>query len=164
MSQKQFVYQTLTDSNIPFEVIEHPAVFTIEEMQELHFPADVSVAKNLFLRDGKGKRHFLLVVKAEQKVNLKQLEQVFQCSKLSFASEERLEMYLGLSKGSVSPLGLLNDTELQVECYVDEKFCGVEKIGVHPNDNTATVFLSFEHLRKMIESTGHPVQQINLTE
>lgn len=160
MSQKQLVYDTLEKMNIPFEKVEHTAVYTIEEMQKLGFPAGATVAKNLFLRDAKGKRHFLIVVGAEQPVNLKYLEEPLQSTKLSFASEERLQKHLGLAKGSVSPFGLLNDAEQWVEFYLDEKLLAHQVIGVHPNDNTATVFISPENLLQFVGATGHELHSI----
>jgi Ala-tRNA(Pro) deacylase len=157
MSQKQIVYDKLTAMGIAFGRAEHTAVYTIDEMRALGFPANVRVAKNLFLRDAKGKRHFLVVAGPDTPVDLKGLEQTLSCTKLSFASEERLQKYLGLSKGAVSPIGLINDTGRAVEVFLDKKLREAEAIGVHPNDNTATVFLSFDDLCRVIASTGHEV-------
>ena len=161
MSQKQLVYDTLADMGISFQSVEHPAVFTIEEMQKLDFPAKSRIAKNLFLRNAKGKRHFLVVVDADQRVNLKQMEQMLDCTKLSFASEERLQKYLGVSKGAISPLGLINDTEHSVELYLDKKLREAETIGIHPNDNTATVLVNFDDLLKFFSATEHKVNLID---
>ncbi|HHV11560.1 MAG TPA: prolyl-tRNA synthetase associated domain-containing protein [Clostridiales bacterium] len=161
MSKKQLVYDKLADMGIPFQTVEHVAVFTIEEMQILDFPPHLKIAKNLFLRDAKGKRHFLVVVDAQQEVNLKHLEKVLNSTKLSFASEERLQTYLGLTKGAVSPFGLLNDTDNHVEVYFDKKLREGSAIGIHPNDNTATVFITFENLLKFIEAIGHQVKLID---
>lgn len=161
MSQKQFVYDALSKMGISFQSIEHQAVFTVEEMKLLEFPANSQVAKNLFLRDAKGKRHFLIVADADQPVNLKQLEQVLGSTRLSFASEERLQKYLGLTKGSVSPMGLINDTGHAVELYFDKALCETELIGVHPNDNTATMFLDFENLHRFFNETGHSVNFVD---
>jgi len=115
----------------------------------------------LFLRNAKGKRHFLVVVDADQRVNLKQMEQMLDCTKLSFASEERLQKYLGVSKGAVSPLGLINDTEHSVELYLDKKLREAETIGIHPNDNTATVLVNFDDLLKFFSATEHKVNLID---
>lgn len=158
MDKKKLVYDKLIDMNIPFQAVEHAAVYTIEEMQMLDFPPKSRIAKNLFLRDAKGKRHFLVVADAEHEVNLKQLETVLNCTKLSFASEERLQTHLGLAKGAVSPFGLLNDTANHVEFYLDKKLREGDTMGIHPNDNTATVFITFDNLLKFIGAIGHPVQ------
>lgn len=164
MNQKQLVYDTLTGMKIPFQSIEHRAVFTVEEMQSLNFPAGSRIAKNLFLRDAKGKRHFLVVADADQPVDLKQMEQVLASAKLSFASEERLQKHLGLTKGSVSPFGLINDRACSVEVYLDEKLQGADRVAVHPNDNTATVFITFDDLLQFISSTEHKVNLINFAD
>lgn len=163
VNQKQVVYDALTDMGISYQAVEHVAVFTVEEMQKLEFPANARVAKNLFLRDAKGRRHFLLVADAEQVVNLSQLEQVMHSTRLSFASEERLMKYLGLTKGSVSPMGILNDTERAVEVYLDQSLRDAERIGVHPNDNTATVFMTFDDLLRFFGETKHAVTMVDFS-
>ena len=163
MSQKQMVYDKLTDMGIPYHTVEHSAVFTVEEMRPLDFPPKTKIAKDLFLRDAKGKRHFLIVADADQEVDLKRLEQVLNCTRLSFASEERLHKYLGLAKGAVSPFGLINDTDHQVEFYLDQRLREAEAIGIHPNDNTATVLIAFDGLLRFVEAIGHQAQPIHFT-
>ena len=157
MFGKQEVKAFLEEKNIPFEWVEHKAVFTIEEMEELGLESMDEIAKNLFLRDQKGKRHFLVVVKGMKQVNLKELGEKLG-TKLSFASEERLEKYMGLKKGAVTPLGILNDENCAVEVYMDEDLCKLERIGVHPNDNTASVYLSPDNLLNIIREHGNPVE------
>ncbi len=160
MDNKQFVYQKLEEANISYQSVEHEAVFTIAEMQELDFPQGSKIAKNLFLRDAKGKRHFLVVTEATQKIDLSELSAKLGASKLSFASDERLSKYLGLSKGAVSPFGLLNDADKKVEFFLDTSLQGCEFIGIHPNDNTATVFLSEADLVSFLSSLGHKVNPL----
>lgn len=161
MNEKQIVCNVLTDMEISFQLVEHQAVFTIEEMSQLAFPPNTIIAKNLFLRDAKGKRHFLVVADTKQKIDLKQMETMLGCKRLSFASEERLEKYLGLTKGAVSPFGLLNDINHDVEVYLDKKLKSAEIIGVHPNDNTATVLLAFDDLIKFVSSTNHKANLVD---
>ena len=160
MFGKQEVKAFLEEKNIPFEWVEHKAVFTIEEMEELGLESMDEIAKNLFLRDQKGKRHFLVVVKGLKQVNLKELGEKLG-TKLSFASEERLEKYLGLTKGSVTPLGVLNDDACAVEVYMDADLCKLERIGVHPNDNTASVYLSPDDLLNIIREHGNPLEVLS---
>lgn len=162
MSQKDAVYNLLSKLQIPYQPLEHEAVFTIDEMRGLDFPAEAKIAKNLFLRDAKGSRHFLLSADSDTRIDLKLLAEKFSSTKLSFASDERLFKYLGLYKGSVSPFGLINDEENQVEFYMDKKLSHCKSLGVHPNDNTATVLLNCNNLVKLIESTGHKVHFISL--
>ena len=162
MFGKQEVKTFLEEKNIPFEWVEHKAVFTIEEMEELGLESMDEIAKNLFLRDQKGKRHFLVVVKGMKQVNLKELGEKLG-TKLSFASEERLEKYMGLKKGAVTPLGILNDENCEVEVYMDEDLCKLERIGVHPNDNTASVYLSPADLLNIIKEHGNSLEVLSFT-
>ena len=157
MFGKQEIKAFLEGKNIPFEWVEHKAVYTIEEMEELGLESMDEIAKNLFLRDQKGKRHFLVVVQGLKQVNLKELGEKLG-TKLSFASEERLEKHMGLKKGAVTPLGVLNDENCAVEVYMDEDLCKLERIGVHPNDNTASVYLSPDNLLNIIREHGNPVE------
>ncbi len=164
MKAKEQVYEYLREQGIAFEVAEHSAVFTIEEMDALNFGAENSsvVVKNLFLRDAKGKRHFLVVLQKDKQANLSALQQELGCTKLSFASEDRLQRLLGLTKGSVSPLGVLSDADQQVELAIDRDLIEQGRVGVHPNDNTATVFLSFEDLKQLIIRRGNPIHFIKI--
>lgn len=160
MLGKQEIRKFLDEKGIEYEWIEHEAVYTIEDMARLGLEDMQDIAKNLFLRDAKGKRHFLVVVREDKKVDLRRLEEIIGSKRLSFASEERLEKYLGLKKGSVTPLGILNDEERAVEVFFDADFCEMGKIGVHPNENTASVYLSTESLLQVIREHGNPLEII----
>ncbi|WP_414840803.1 prolyl-tRNA synthetase associated domain-containing protein [Enterococcus saccharolyticus] len=152
---KQLVYNLLNQLAISYEVSEHPAVYTIDEMEQLPFPDEAVIAKNIFLRNAKGNQHYLFVLDTDRAIDIKALKDMIGSTRLSFASEERLEKYLGLTKGAVSPLGLLNDTTQAVTIYIDSSLQKTAKIGIHPNDNTATIFLNFDDLMTTIEATGH---------
>lgn len=138
---KNEVYALLNDKGIPYEAVEHEAVFTMEEMERAGIDAHGCICKNLFLRDAKGRQHYLVTVPDERRVDLKWLSAALGSSKLSFASAERLDTYLKLPQGSVSPLGILNDESRSVIFAADAALASLPAIGVHPNDNTATVFL-----------------------
>ena len=129
----------------------------MEEMERAGINAHGCICKNLFLRDAKGKQHFLVTVPDERRVDLKWLSEALGTSKLSFASAERLDKYLGVPQGSVSPFGILNDESRSVIFAADSALTSLPVIGVHPNDNTATVFLSFADLRQIIENHGNSV-------
>ena len=161
MFGKQEVKTYLEEKNISFEWVEHKAVYTIEEMEELGLEDMQEIAKNLFLRDQKGKRHFLVVIRADKQANLKELGEKLGAGKLSFASEERLEKYMKLKKGAVTPLGILNDEACAVEVYFDKDFVEAERIGVHPNDNTASVYLKTEDLLNIIREHGNALEIIS---
>lgn len=152
----------LDAQGIPYEKMEHRAVFTMEDMDVEDIGARGGVVKNLFLRDGKGKKHFLVVVPAGTQVNLGELSRKLEISKLSFASPERLAKYLGVVQGAVSPLGVLNDESHTVEVVFAKELAHAAKVGIHPNDNTATVWLSCKDLTKLIQALGNPVSFVAL--
>ena len=154
--------QYLYAQKIAYEKMEHRAVFTMEEMDEVGISAKGGVVKNLFLRDGKGKNHFLVVVPEEKRVNLSDLSAQLCASKLSFASADRLEKYLGVVQGAVSPLGVLNDENHVVEVVFDKDLTHAPKVGIHPNDNTATIWLSFKDLKRLIEKLGNNISYIKV--
>lgn len=161
MLGKQEVKAFLEEKGIPFEWVEHKAVYTIDEMEELGLEDMENIAKNLFLRDQKGKRHFLIVIRANKQANLKELGEKLGIGRLSFASEERLEKYMKLKKGSVTPLGVLNDDACAVEVFFDEDFMRAKKIGVHPNENTASVYLATEDLLNIIREHGNSLEIVS---
>lgn len=162
MSAQEKVFEKLKELNIKYEVMDHPAVFTIEEMDALNITEQGDVCKNLFLRDEKGKRHFLVVLDKDKKADLKDIQKQLGSTRLSFASAERLDKYLKLQKGEVTPLGVINDEEGSVEVVFDNDLIGKTKLGVHPNDNTATVWISFEDLKKVIDHNGNKIKYLNI--
>jgi Ala-tRNA(Pro) deacylase len=151
----------LKHAGIQFELAEHPAVFTMEEMEAQHLPHTAQIAKNLFLRDDKHRSYYLLSVKGDRHIDLKQLRAILSSRPLSFASEEDLNHMLKLQKGSVTPLGMLNDTEHRVSFLLDDSFKG-QLIGVHPNDNTATVYLQADDLIDLLVNHGCSCTYIDL--
>lgn len=158
MDQKQKVYQFLNSKEISFQVIDHPAVFTIDEMEQLtEIENKKDVVKNLFLRDGKGKRHFLVVMCHNKKADLKEIRSQLGCSSLSFASEDSLHKCLKLTKGAVTPMGILNDEACHVEVVFDKDLQEKKRMGIHPNDNSATIMISFSDLYRVILDHGNQV-------
>ena len=162
MDQKQRVYDELAKMKITYDVVEHEPVHTMEDMDKLGLPAKGTLCKNLFLRDSKGKRHFLITLPETKSVDLKKLGKTLGGGNLSFASEERLENLLGLKQGSVSPFGLMNDPEHKVEFFIDADLSKEKKLGIHPLENTATVFLSFKDLDKFLWNLDVDVIKIRL--
>ncbi len=159
---KQKVLNYLAEQNIPYEITEHEAVYTMEDMERLGLYELGTVCKNLFVRDAKGKKHFLITVDNDTKINLKELGIALDAGKLSFASAERLEKYLGVSAGCVSPFGLLNDTEHQVTLVLDEKLVGNPRLGVHPNEHSATLWISYDNLVSALSALGNSVVTLKL--
>ena len=161
-NQKQRVYDALEQLKIKYEVVEHEPVHTMEDMDRLGLPQKGTLCKNLFLRDAKGKRHFLVTCDEKKTVDLKTLGRQLGAGNLSFASEDRLEKYLGLKQGSVSPFGLMNDTEHAVEFFIDRDLSRCKSLGIHPLENTATVFLSFKDLDKFLWNLDVHAMKIKL--
>lgn len=162
MLTKGDVVQKLKDLGVTFEMEEHEAVYTIEEMERLGLDKRGEICKNLFLRDAPGKRHFLVVLCQDKQADLKILASKLNSSRLSFASEERLQKHLGLTKGSVSPLGMLNESSDGVEVVLDRDLASKPLVGVHPNDNTATVYMAFSDLERLLKGRGRSVTFVTL--
>lgn len=153
---KAETYEFLNKSGVNYEITEHKAVFNMEELGEVKLPYPEFDAKNLFVRDDKKQNYYLITVKGDKRVNLKEFRKKYGLRNLSFASAEELMKIKGLTPGSVTPLGLLNDEEHIVKFYLDSEFNGT-LIGVHPNDNTATVWLKSKDLIKIIKEHGNEV-------
>ena len=162
MNAQEKVYQVLNALKIEFQIISHPAVFTVEDMGYLYITQYGDVCKNLFLRDSNRKRHFIVVLDKDKTADLKRIQNQLGCTRLSFASEERLYKYLHLQKGEVSPLGIINDPDAFVEVVLDNDLVDKKKLGFHPNDNTATVWVSFDALKEIIEHNGNMIHFINI--
>ncbi|NLK67288.1 MAG: prolyl-tRNA synthetase associated domain-containing protein [Campylobacteraceae bacterium] len=154
--KKQDIYKFLKEKNIEFEVTEHKAVFSIDESFKLNLPYPDRKSKNLFLKDSKKEKYYLMTIKGAKRANLKEFKKELGTNNLSFAPESDLFEILKLTKGSVTPLGLLNDESRKVEFYLDSEFL-YGLIGIHPNDNTATVWMSTKDLIKLIKEHGNSV-------
>lgn len=160
---KEKIYKLIKEKGYWHEITEHKAVFTMDEVNDIYVPYPEYDAKNLFVRDDKKRNYYLITVKGNKKVDLKEFRKNNNTRPLSFASENDLMTILNLIPGSVTPLGLLNDQELKVSFYLDKEFLtGKEIIGVHPNDNTATIWLKVEDLITLIKDHGNEVTIINL--
>ena len=160
---KTDIYKFLDDNDINYEVIEHKPVFNMNELIDLNLPSLEYTAKNIFLKDDKKENYYLITVKNFKKVDLKKFKSVNNTRHLSFASDEELENIMKLKSGSVSPMGLLNDEELKVVFYLDHEFLnGDSIIGVHPNDNMATILIKVDDLIKIIEQHGNKVNIVSL--
>ena len=155
-------YQFLEENRIEYERHDHPPVYTVEEAGRLVPPLPAAKTKNLFLRDKKGQRHFLVVVPAEKKVDIKALPEVVGSSRLSFGSADRLKKYLGVEPGSVTLFAIFNDPHHAVELIVDENLWEAEAFQFHPLVNTSTLVISRENMRRFIAKTGHAVRVLKV--
>ncbi|MBE6899322.1 MAG: 4-(cytidine 5'-diphospho)-2-C-methyl-D-erythritol kinase [Ruminococcaceae bacterium] len=156
------VFEKFAELGIEYERIDHPAVYTMEEMDALGIFEKGIIGKNLFLRDNKGKRHFLVFVYGDKHTDLAAIQDELGIKHVSFGSAERLDKFLGLTKGSVSPLGVINDREAAVEFIIDSDFKNCPCVGVHPNQNTSTVWLTFDDLMKVIRENGNKIDFIKI--
>ena len=157
ISQKQIVLHLLNSEDIRYELIEHEAMYTIAQMVQAGLAEGYCICKNLFLRDYKGNNHYLVVLLKDKKADLKAIEEKINSSRLSFASEQRLDKYLKLQKGSVSPFGIVNDVDHEVTLIIDEDLKSAGKVGFHPNDNTATVIMDFKDFSHIINKFGNKI-------
>lgn len=158
---KQETYQYLKDHNIPFEITEHRAVYNMEELDSIDLPYPEGDAKNLFVRDDKKKNYYLITVKGDKRVNLKNFRKAHGLRPLSFASPEDLKKYMDLTPGAVTPLGLLNVEEAPITMYLDAEFKD-SIIGIHPNENTATVWLQGDDLVTLLRENGCEVEIVEI--
>ena len=156
------VLALLDEKNIKYELVEHEEVHTIEDMKELGLLDKGYVCKNLFLRNANGKMHFVLSCHHEKEVNVQEIAKKIGSTRLSFGSEERLEKYLKLKNGYVSPFGVINDESKSVIFIFDKEIQNEQKVGFHPNTNKATIYLTFKDVKKIIEDHGNDVVFIKL--
>jgi len=156
------VYAALDALGIRYDRHEHPAVFTAEDAAKYWDPIPGTQCKNLFLRNKKGDRHYLVVVGINKRVDLKDLVKVVGDDRLSFGSPERLMAELGLTPGSVSPFGLLNDDDGSVRVLIDDELRGAERLIFHPNINTASVVVSWQDLERFLATRRNPVRIVSL--
>jgi len=156
------LYNILSDLNIRYDTYEHDPVYTCDEVKSLTVNIKGVHTKNLFLRDDKGRRHFLVVAPAEKPIALKDVSERIGAKRLGFASPDRLKTYLGVDPGAVSPLAIINDSEKKVEVYFDSSFKGEMNIQCHPLVNTATIIISMTDIQTIATSTGHEINFIEL--
>ena len=160
---KQETYDYLACHGVAYEITDHPAVFNMKEMSAVTLPYPEADAKNLFVRDDKKRDYYLITVQGDKRVDLKEFRKAHGLRPLSFASADDLMALMGLIPGAVTPLGLLNDEERKVTLFLDKAFEG-GLIGVHPNDNTATVWMKAADLTRIIREHGNAVHIVEIGE
>lgn len=155
---KENIYSFLKQNNIKFEVDEHIPVYNMEDLRKVSLKYSNYDGKNIFLRDDKKRNYYLITILGDKKVDLKKFKIDNGLRPLSFASEVELYNFLKLTPGSVTPLGLLNDKEKVVKFYIDKDFFKEPFIiGVHPNNNSATVWLNVNDLVDIIKNHGNDI-------
>jgi Ala-tRNA(Pro) deacylase len=152
----------LDELGIRYELYTHPPVFTSEEARIHWREIPAARIKNLFLRNKKGNRHYLVILEIGKDADLRHLAKVIGDDRLSFGSPERLMARLGLTPGSVSPFGLLNDAQQSVIVIVDADLRKAERLIFHPNINTASVTISLADFERFLAGRGNQVRWMPL--
>ncbi len=160
--QEETVVTRLRELGIAFTRHEHPPVATVEEASAHWADIDATHCKNLFLRNQKGNRHYLVVLTAAKKADLKAVADQIGDGKLSFASPDRLMTHLGVTPGSVSPFGLINDRDHLVRVVLDRDFETATRLAFHPNINTLTFTLAAADFTAFLAGCGNPVQSVSI--
>ncbi len=162
MIGQQRVYDTLAAMDIAFDYYEHPEAPTIEIAAQFYRGEGTTLCKNLFFRNHKGNRHYLVIMDSRHEMDIHSLEKMLHQGKLSFASPERMMRYLGVKPGSVSLFCLVNDEQHEVTLFVDEQLMKAGKVSFHPNDNRASLVISGDDMRRFIEQIGNPYEVLKI--
>ena len=160
--RRRRVFDFLDARGIRYEWYEHPEAPTCEIALQYCRGDGARHCKNLFFRNHKGDRHYLVSFDCERNLAIHDLEHRLRQGKLSFASEQRMERWLGLRPGSVSPFGLINDTENHVHLFLDRNLERCDAYSFHPNDNRATVVITREEFMRYLAAVGNSFEFIDL--
>ncbi|MDX9726010.1 MAG: prolyl-tRNA synthetase associated domain-containing protein [Bacteroidales bacterium] len=162
MRGQKELYDLLDKLGINYEYHEHPPLATIEEAIIHWKDYNSGRCKNIFFRNHKGNRHYLVILEHLRQLDIHDLEKRLKQGKLTFASDQRLMRYLGVEPGSVSPFGLINDHERHVHLFIDEKLDEYDRLAFHPNVNTASLVISKEDFLRFLSFTGNTYEFIKL--
>ncbi len=156
------VLDYLNANNLHYSWYTHNEAPTIEIARGQWKNDGSKHCKNLFFRNHKGNRHYLVVLDCEHDLDIHDLEHRLHQGKLSFASPQRMERYLGLMPGSVSPFGLINDCDKHVHLFLDKNLQNQASLSFHPNDNRATVVITYDEFIRYLDSVGNNYEFIEL--
>jgi len=162
-STRQELFQRLEEMGIATQTVEHEAVFTVAQSEQLHRDLAGGHTKNLFLKDAKG-RLFLVVAESHATIDMKRFHKKIGSARLSFGKPDLLEETLGVTPGSVTALSLINDTDGRISVVVDEALMTFDTINCHPLTNTATTAIGRDDLIAFMRATGHEPQIIPVSE
>jgi len=160
--QEEPVVARLRELGIAFSRYEHPPVATVDEAERHWAGIDATHCKNLFLRNQKGTRHYLVILEAAKQANLRAVADQIGDGKLSFASADRLLTHLGLTAGSVSPFGLIHDRQHAVRVVIDRDLKSASRVAFHPNINTVTLTIAYSDFQKFLDACGNTVQYVSV--
>ncbi len=156
------LYRLLNELEIDFDYYPHPAAPTVEEAARYWKDLDATHCKNLFFRNHKGNRHYLVILDHRQELVIRDLEQRLKQGKLSFASPKRLMKYLGLTPGSVTPFGLIHDEDKHVHLFLDESLRESQRISFHPCINTASLVIRYDDFLRFLRYRGNGFEYIKM--
>ncbi|MBR6417855.1 MAG: prolyl-tRNA synthetase associated domain-containing protein [Bacteroidales bacterium] len=156
------VYARLEEYGIEFQYYEHPEAPTIEIASHFYRGEGTTLCKNLFFRNHKGNVHYLVIMDSRHDMDIHSMEKRLHQGKLSFASPQRMERYLGVKPGSVSLFNLVNDINHEVILFVDRTLTTAEKVSFHPNDNRASLVISSSDMMSFIENIGNRYEVVDL--
>ena len=162
MNDRKIVLDALDKLGIDYESYEHPPIPTIEEALVYWKDIDATHCKNLFFRNHKGNKHYMVVFEHSKKLAIRDLEQKLKQGKLSFASEKRMLKYLDTVGGSIAPFGLINDIDNHTILFLDDQLLKAERLSFHPNDNTMTIVLSLNDFIKYLDWLGNKYEFLSL--
>lgn len=162
MRGQKELYELLNKIGISFEYHEHPPLATISDAIVHWKDYNSGRCKNIFFRNHKGNRHYLVILEHLRQLDIHDLEKRLKQGKLTFASDRRLKEYLGLEPGAVSPFGLINDKTRNVHIFIDEELQNCERLAFHPNDNSATLVISKTDFLKFLDYMGNTWEFIRL--
>ena len=162
MNGDQQLYDLLSKLQIEFEYIEHPPAPTIEIARQYWAGHNAQHCKNLFFRNHKGNKHYLVILDCDSSMDIHSIEQLLHQGKLSFASEKRMMKYLGVMPGSVTPFGLMNDTEHHVHVFIDKNVQKAARISFHPCINTASLIISQNDFIRFLDYTTNVYEWLEL--
>jgi len=162
MNGEPKLYDILKHLAIDFEYCEHPPTPTIEEAKIYWKDLEATHCKNLFFRNHKGDKHYLVILNHTRKLDIHDLEKRLKQGKISFASEQRMMKYLGLKPGSVSPFGLIHDVQNHVHVFLDDSLQKSSKLSFHPNINTASLVITFSDFLKFLKWSGNHFEFLQL--
>lgn len=156
MDIKKYIYQKLEELNIEYSIINHEAIFSEKDTNLNNFAIDLTIGKNLFLRNDKKDKYYLVILPLTKRVNLQKLTNILNEKRLSFANENELDKYLKILPGSVSYLNVITAQKLggnfeAVTYIIDKDIIDSKKIGFHPSDNTATIVTTSDSILKVFE-------------
>src|SRR3989344_166488 len=154
---KEKIKNYLKEHKIEYIVHEHQAVFTVEESKKIKTKIQGGICKNLFLKERKERKYYLVVLPGEKRLNIKELRDKIQAKDLTFASSEELKEILNLTPGSVSILGLINDKEHEAELIIDKEINEAKKLNFHPNINTESIELNKENFHKLLKTFNNKI-------